>query len=234
MKMMINKILACLCGLVLTFVLPQTVSAQTAITTFASIGLYWSPANGSSSLECQVQYRQQGASIWKQGYPLWFDPNDREYRGSLVNLNSNTTYEIQLKLPGTSTQANLTAKTWSEDFPVGKTVYLPQSSSNTINITESGTISGYILYAPESGKTATIDASNSQNYNIVINAGYIIIRNLNLKGAKNSAIKFYKGAHDVVIEGNDISNWGTVWADGWGVTEDSALSLNVSDSELQN
>src|SRR5438309_9691654 len=67
----------------------ETVGGATAVATFHSIGLYWAPAGGSASRQCNVQYRRLTATnfeTWKTGYPLWFDGRNGEYRGSLVLL----------------------------------------------------------------------------------------------------------------------------------------------------
>ena len=82
------------------------------VSTFQSIGIYWSGSGGSNSIVCSVKYRAVGASAWSDGYPLWFDTrvhsaNDiagyqsvvlpgNQYRGSIVGLNAGTNYEIQL------------------------------------------------------------------------------------------------------------------------------------------
>src|SRR5438874_1784403 len=82
--------------------------SATAIPTYQSIGLYWSPADGSAANQGSVQYRIQGATTWKQGYPLWYDGRavggrPAEYRGSIVLLQPGTTYEIQLTLTSGTT-----------------------------------------------------------------------------------------------------------------------------------
>ncbi len=41
-----------------------------------------------------------------------------DYKGSIVNLTQDTEYEIDLSLDETIEQASLTAKTWSENFPI--------------------------------------------------------------------------------------------------------------------
>jgi len=191
-------------------------SSPQAIATFNSIGLYWQPEGGSSSRECLTKYRNQGDSLWKDGFSLWFDGNQKEYRGSLVNLTANTTYEISLGLAGTNISANFTAKTWNEKLPVAKTIYLPVNSSDTLAISDSGTANGYILYTSSPGQTATINVNQKYNYDITVNASYVIIRGLTLKEAAGSGIRIYPPSHDIVIEGNDISGWGRTLADGWG------------------
>lgn len=202
-----------------------------AIPTFHSLGLYWDPAGGSTSNECTVRYRKVGDTTWKDGFSLWYDSRTTGvttpgYRGSLVHLEPNTQYDIELKLKNTGTTTTFTAKTWSENFPVGSTTMV-QNSNQTLNITTSGTPQGYTLYTGP----ATIDVANLQNYNIKVTASYVIIRGLLLKGAKQHGIYLDSGVHDVVIENNDISGWGQVDSNGWGVNLQSAVFSNSSSVE---
>jgi hypothetical protein len=62
---------------------------------------------------------------------------------------------------------------------------------------------------------------------VVINASYIILHGLKLRGARRHGILLAEGAHDVVIEDCDISQWGRLDASGdYGVNYDSAIFSN--------
>jgi len=83
---------------------------------------------------------------------------------------------------------------------------------------------------------ATIDVNNAADYAVNITAPYVIVRGLTIKGAKKHAINMASNISDVVIEDNDISEWGG-WSgqtsvDGWKVaTEgDSAIAANCYSS----
>src|SRR5512140_3576062 len=78
---------------------PQSATPR-AVCTFASIGLYWTPAGGADGKTCRVRYRPAGAPAWRDAPPLWFDRRIGEYRGSIVQLQSGTAYEVRLELPG--------------------------------------------------------------------------------------------------------------------------------------
>jgi hypothetical protein len=207
-------------GEVWRFSLPAGQAPASAVPTFHCIGLSWSPLGGSRDNVCQVRYRPGGSTAWKEALPLWYDDRTvaeypRGYRGSIVNLVPGTAYEIKLKLSKTGTEKDLTAKTWSQEFPIAETVYLPAGTTHqTFAITESGTPDGYILYtAPPEG--SVIDVSHGQNYCLTVNASYVIIRGLNLKGAREYGIRL-DDCHDVIIEQCDISDWGSTEDDGWG------------------
>jgi hypothetical protein len=193
-----------------------------AVATFESLGLYWTPPSNPGSAGCNVQYRKSGESAWKNGLAMWYDARNGECRGSLVHLSPGTDYQVQFSLPGQQPSAQLAAKTWSDNFPIAKTVYVT-SGSQQINITEGGSASGYVIYTSPPGGQSTIDVANGQMHNITISAPYVIVRGLVLRGAQKDAIRLLSGARDVVIEDNDISGWGryrTTTSDGQQVGMD--------------
>lgn len=193
--------------------------------TFECLGLSWSPAGASAERTCSVQYRLTGATSWKQALPLWFDEHDEEYRGSIVHLTSGADYEVQLALAESDVSHTLTATTWPEEFPIGRTVYLPDGVMSTpleIGDDYSGSRTAYTLITPQSATTATIDVAAQADYCIRIAASYVVLRGLVLRGAGRHAIQLDDG-HDIVIEQCDISGWGRSHEDGWGENYDSAV-----------
>jgi hypothetical protein len=182
------------------------------VATFESIGLYWKPPADPGPSGCPVRYRKAGdSSSWKDGLPLWYDARNRECRGSLVQLSPGTKYEIEVGGKA------IVASTWSEKFPIARTVKpVPRE------IREGGTRDGYVLY---DGTGQTIEGGR---FNVAITAPYVIVRGLTLKDAEIDGIRLLDGAHDVVIEDNDISGWGRldkVNSAGWqvGVDRDSGV-----------
>jgi hypothetical protein len=199
-------------------------SGARAVATFESLGLYWTPPSDPGAAGCPVRYRKSGDAQWKNGLPLWYDARNRECRGSLVMLAPGTSYEVELSIPGGKPPlATLTAKTWSERFPVAKTVVV-ESGSQTLAVTEGGSAEGYVLYTAAPGRRATIDVDGKAANDVTIAAPYVIVRGLTLRGAQRDAIDLLQGAHDVVIEDNDISGWGRpnyTNSAGWAVGVDS-------------
>jgi hypothetical protein len=183
-------------------------SGVQAISTFQSISLHWSPSTKKAA-SANVRYRQVGTNTWRQGLSMWFDSRKSEYRGSIVHLSSGTSYDIELSQPGTTINVTFQAQTWSENFPIGKTVYLPAGvSNNELKITESGSPNGYILYTAPPGSASTIDMNNNGSNCITISGSHVIIRGLTLKGCRRNGIVINPKTRDIVIENNDISGWG--------------------------
>jgi len=145
-----------------------------AVATYECIGLYFkSPDLGP----CNVSFRQDGSSAWREGYPLVFDPRDNEYRGSIVGLSPDTSYSVKITLNGKGHE--LACKTRTDSFPIGRITYLDGGiSSKPLVITESGTPGGYHLITPAKDSKATIDVRNAEEYTCVIDADYVIVRGL--------------------------------------------------------
>ncbi len=199
-------------------------SAQTITPTFHSLGIYFGQKEYIG--ECKVNYKAEGDKNWKEALPLWYDKRNSEYRGSIVNLIPGTAYEVKLFPNDTGKTELLTASTWNENFSITKTVYLEKNSHKTLKINQSGTKDGYILYTFQPEETeATIDVNHERSNCIEIMEGtsFIIIKGLTLKGAAAHGIRIFNNCHDIVIEENDISGWGSKALDGWGKNRNSAI-----------
>jgi hypothetical protein len=202
---------------------PQSAQPR-AVCTFQSIGLYWTPDGGAEDRTCRVRYRPAGAQAWHEALPLWFDKRIGEYRGSIVLLQSDTTYEVRLELAGNGPTSELKATTWRETFPIARTIEVEDRTGTTLVVDQSGTAQGYVLYSPRPGAAAaTIDAADQVDQCVEVKASYVIIRGLALRAPRIHGIVLGQGAHDVVIEECDISGWGRVDKDGWGVDYDAAI-----------
>ena len=203
--------------------------------TFHSIGIYWKPAEADSDNICNVSFREVGFSDWRSGHPLWFDPNthsglperSQEYRGSLVDLVPGTNYEIELNLAKTGTKASFFIQTLDEDFKIKSTVLLNSGELNVpLEITSGGSeTDGYVLYTSEN-KDLIIDTKKLYDYCVQINASYVILRGLTLKGALDNGILLGDVNH-IVIEDCDISDWGSNvesgLLEGFGINFQSAI-----------
>ena len=196
----------------------------TAVSTFEALSIYWSPEGGGANLKVLVEFRKEGTTDWREGLPMQYSDiggttNEiSTYRGSIVNLNSNTNYEIDLTLEGTSESETIFAKTWTEDFPISDTITLSDRKS-MYSVYDSGTKDGYILI---DGTNATIDVEHNYDYCINVRGSYVIIRGVTLKNSKKYGINLMT-CHDVIIENCNISGWGEKNSDGFGVNYQAAI-----------
>ncbi len=202
------------------------------VPTFHCLGIYWSPEGGGKEKQVLVRYRKSGQVKWSEGLPMEYNPVDApeckaDYRGSLVNLAPGTAYEIGLSLGKSGKKAECRGTTWSEDFPV-KEVVKVASRDGTLSVEKSGTPEGYVLY---DGTGCTIDTGNSGDLGIRVNASYVILRGFTVRNVKEHGIRIV-GGHHIVIEGSDISKWGSESEQGWGKNSQAAIFSNRE--ELQN
>ncbi|MHC4682044.1 MAG: right-handed parallel beta-helix repeat-containing protein, partial [Planctomycetota bacterium] len=178
------------------------------VSTFECVGIYYK-VDSADPGQCKVNYRRSGSEQWKAGLDLWFDERDSEYRGSIVGLTPDTEYEIELVCE----QQNIRFKTRtrSEEFKIGKTTTLDAGvTATTVRITESGNEDGWHLVTPKPGDKTIIDPENTMDYNIVVEASFVIIRGIELKNAAIHGILVERGVHDVVVEDCDITFWGRI------------------------
>ncbi len=174
------------------------------VVTYECLGLYWS---GSDNGECLVSYRREGAAGWTSVVGLVYDERDQQYRGSIVGLNADTPYEIQLKT--TDKAAKFVARTRSDRFPIGKTTVLAAGDSHEpVQIAESGTPQAYHLVGPPPGAFSSVDVANGAPCNLVIDADYVVVRGVELRNAGQHGLLIKAGHHDVVVENCHITYWG--------------------------
>ncbi|OGG05193.1 MAG: hypothetical protein A3F83_03255 [Candidatus Glassbacteria bacterium RIFCSPLOWO2_12_FULL_58_11] len=229
-------LLTFLFAMVFLFPPSRTFAAETeknpsAVATFECLGLYYKLESSADTL-CAVRYRKTGTDKWKSVLPLWYDQRDSEFRGSIVGLSPDTEYEIGLSCGGK--EVTLKARTRSEKFTVGKETRLSAGvTDEEIHITESGTAEAWHLLAPEQGSKTVIDPEKTTDYNIVVEASYVIIRGLELRNAVKDAILIKEGVHDVVVEDCHITLWGRgdreLAYNGW---EDSGINAEGGVSRL--
>lgn len=211
-----------------------------AVQTFNSVGLYWKPTGGTESRSVNVNYRKKGEPTWREALPLWFDTTEHpeaaaehtaEYRGSIVYLDSGTTYEVKLKLQD-GPERIIEFDTWSDDFKIARKVTLPQNHEGTYVITEGGSeATGYVLYEPAAGSEPVWDVKDEARSSVKIDASWVIFRGMTLKGGANHGIELGDVNH-VVIEDCDISEWGATMDNGQARNLNSAIYSNSK--ELEN
>lgn len=183
-------------------------TAQTAVATYESIGIYW-PEVGGQGIDGRVSYRQLSSQQWLPAHDLWYDarPKDewhgQEYRGSIVGLKSGHTYEIKLEL-STGLEKQITVKTLTsvESLPVREVVKVASGESGLI-IEKGGDVNGYIVY---DGLGAQI--SDGEQVGVTIDADYVILKNLTVSDIGKHGIEIKTGRHHIVIDGCEISTWG--------------------------
>lgn len=179
------------------------------VSTYESISLAWSPVEGRPDRICKVDFRKKGTQEWEEGFPLWFDNRDWEYRGSLVELDPGTSYEIRLQLEGLGVEQRSTAKTWTENVRIADTVFVSSRNKTLIARKGGSPEKGYVLYMPKPGDSAVIDVKKQYELCVKIKRSYIIVRGFTLRGATEHGVRINPRQHHIIIEQCDIADWGS-------------------------
>lgn len=204
-------------------------SGVSLVPTFHCISIYWSPAQGDANRQVSVKFKEAGLKEWRDGFPLRYHPVETteckaDYRGSIVNLNPGTTYDIMLALDGTDLKTECRGATWSETFPVRSTVRVTDRTT-TLTVNQSGSPDAYVLF---DGTGCTIDTGNNADVGIAVDASYVILRGFTIKNVKEHGIRLFSG-HHIVIENCDISKWGSEDEKGWGKDYQACVYSNNKD-----
>lgn len=192
-------------------------SAAQAVPTFNSLGLYVPYAGDSNAnAECRVRCRKKGDAKWRRGMDLIRDREDREFRGSLLMLDTGTDYEVEMTAAdpddgaGVAAQTlRLTARTWSESTPVGEVRTLPAGeSSKPLVISTKGKPDAWIMFAPATGETSVIDVGTSARNAILIHkAAYVIVQGVTARGGTNHCVRVVD-SHHIRIRRCEMTGWG--------------------------
>ena len=154
-----------------------------------------------------MRYRAKGGT-WEKAFPPAYFEEDTMYRGSIVNLEENTTYELELVDAGGEVLAQTDFTTWSSEVPIAKTIVLDEDSfDGHLVIKENGSPDGWIRYTARDGFVL----SNDRNSPLIElkKAGYVILEGLTLRGGLKDAIVVERCDHVRIIN-CDISGWGRI------------------------
>ena len=217
--------------------------------TFNSCGFYF----GTKRLKnITVEFKKSTAKNWEKALvPEFYFESLKplimsEYRGSIVKLDEDTSYDIRLT-SGSKLLTKGTFKTWKTDVPVAKTIYIdPAKFKSTMVISAKGTPDGWIRYTTKKG---TILKSNRSVPMIEVkNAQYVLLDDMVFSGGPSKNVIVVSNSKAVRIRNCEISNWGVVGTprydqfgryftkdmnrNAYGVNWNGAISLHSGSSEV--
>jgi hypothetical protein len=154
-----------------------------------------------------VKFRRQGGE-WQKAYTPVYMAEDNMYRGSVVHLDEDTGYELQITEGRGAELARGEFRTWGTDVPVAETIVLDESNfSGHLQITKSGTPEGWIRYTSKDGFVLRNDRKGPLVE--LLKAKYVILDGLTLRGGSNYALTIKRCEH-VRIVNCDIAGWGRI------------------------
>jgi hypothetical protein len=214
----------------------------TLLSTFQAISVkapFAQDANGDNS--AVIQFRPTGTTDWLTAGPLFIDrrttlggvinPYANQARGSIVGLQANTSYDVQVVWSdpdGVAAQAPVAA--------ISTLSYTPPAGGNTITVTDDSTLAAALAvvnpgdtihmnpaaYSPftitRSGNSAawitiegdpgggTIVGGSGVYQNVLVNASFVIIQNLTLSASDWVGILINRRMNSVFVRNNTLQN----------------------------
>ncbi len=190
---------------------PPRVASLEAIATFENIGIELKYGGDvSPAASATLRYRKKGEDAWMEALPLVHRPSEGVFRGSVLNVDPDTDYQLECTLTdprGTAT-GHATVRTWGNGVPVGRVVRLPRGTSDQpLVISDKGTPDGWILYTSADAESL-LDAGTSAPSAIHIkDAAYVILDKLTIRGGAARGI-YVTDSNHIRIRNCDISGWG--------------------------
>ena len=177
---------------------------MTTLILFLDIALLLRPTFTSCSITADteietpsVEYREKGGK-WIKG---------KDIRMNLTGLKEDTEYQVRV-LDGRKTVANGEFRTWKSDVPVAKTIELDPATFKAPYIVDcKGSADGWIRITAKGGKLFN---PTSKSTFIVKNAEYVLLDDMELRGAKDSpTVINIENSRAVRVRNCDIAGWGT-------------------------
>ncbi|MFA6477902.1 MAG: right-handed parallel beta-helix repeat-containing protein [Victivallaceae bacterium] len=192
-----------------------------AVPLFAGCGIYIKYGDGDYS-KCNLAYRRKGSSKWEDALPplnvktdalaKFLPIVDHMFRGSIVNLDENTEYEVKAELLDSNSKLLNTLKsefkTWSGNVPVKKVVNITKElKAGPVVLTEiHGSPDGWIKYVVDPG--TVIDGGAIEEAAVQIKrCSYLLLEGLSVTGGRLYGIDILRSKNIRVVN-CDVSGWG--------------------------
>ena len=166
---------------------------------------FYLPAPGPDALS--VTYRKKGGD-WLEAMQPPYIAEDEMFRGSIVDLDENTSYEIRIAGDNGEILAQEEFRTWRSDIPVAKTIVLDEATfAGQLTIRDKGSPDGWIKYTARKGFVLRNDRTGPLLE--LYKAKYVILEGLTLRGGLKDAVSITKCEHVRVVN-CDIAGWGRI------------------------
>ena len=154
-----------------------------------------------------VVYREKGGP-WSRGYAPVYAKEDSMYRGSIVDLDEDTPYELRITTTHGDVLAQQEFRTWSSQVPIGKTISLDEKTfKGQLTVRESGSADGWIKIT---GKKGFVLRNDHKGPLIELyKARYVMLEGLILCGGLKEAISIRR-CENVRVVNCDVSGWGRI------------------------
>ena len=157
--------------------------------------------------ELSVLYRRKSGD-WLKAFRPVYVAEDGMFRGSIVNLDEDTQYELRIVGRDGEVLAQQDFRTWRSDVPIAETIVLDEATfTGQLTIEDSGSPDGWIKYTGKDGFVLRNDRTGPLVE--LRKAKYIILEGLTLRGGLKEAIAIRK-CEQVRVVNCDIAGWGRI------------------------
>lgn len=177
--------------------------------TFESCSFYWSPVTKTQEAAI-LDFRAKGEKDWHEALTPRYFKEESMFRGSIVNLKENTSYEIRISDKNGKVLASSEFTTWKTNLPIGPEInILDRVTKNGILITDKGSPEAWIRFKAPEGTILNGDTFSSSSSATVELKGaeYVILDGLHIKGGHRHGIAV-SDSKNIRILNCDISGWG--------------------------
>lgn len=194
---------------------PLRIGNVTPTPTLHALGLVVETSGDwTESAAASARYRAEGSATWQEALPLVPRPSESQFRGSLLDLMADTTYEVEVAVGNDGGTHGVKARTWPKRPPIGRTVFVDDqlglSSPYVMDL--KGAPEAWTLVKPRPGGRGIIEgAAGTRHALLVEGAAYVVLEGFTIRGGDDDAVRIQK-SHDVMLVGCDIAEWGEVGA----------------------
>lgn len=184
--------------------------------TFTSTNPYTVPGV-SSTLNIPVdtshtlEYKETSSSVWLPALDMMYDPVAKQFRGSIVNLKPNTSYDVRVNVQGEVKERTISTWTETDDLPIAETLYIEDmgyTPGKPLTIAGiKGSPTGWIEIKSRDNTVVEVTEEFWQAVHIGASE-YVILKDLTIRGGRNHAVDVVSSASNIRIVNCDISAWG--------------------------
>lgn len=163
------------------------------VPTYESVSVYVSQESQATDEVAHIYYREVGETEWNEAFEPVYDSSRGEYRGSIVGLEEDQDYEVQVVLEANGTvldEAGSTVTTWDSTPTISQThtVASLYSSGQLLIEDMHGSPDGWIKITGTG--SGDIDGGYSNDVALLIkNSSYIIFENIEIEGGRRHAVQ---------------------------------------------
>ena len=143
---------------------------------------------------------------WRRAIDPHYFADVKEFRGSLLELEEGTSYEVRLR-SGETVLASGCFTTWATKIPIARTVELdPATVRFPVVVSDRGTPGGWIRYT---AKGPLVHCGTGDHFT-VSNAAYVVFDNMDLSGGSGGHVFNLRQSENIRLRNLDIHDWGQV------------------------